>query len=310
MNNSKPGLTISAPLFFHENEKIDFDTLGSYLNEVCKNKNISAVYSMAFNTRYRMLSDIELLEVNKFIIDCVKKHGHKVYVGHPYIFTAKSLENYLIELLENKPDGISMLYPERYYGSPQPILDFLGYPLKYGHNVVLHEMKLVSGLDGELIDWPIDLLEVVFQRIPMVAVKEDSKSDVLTKKVLELCKQFDVHCVLAGGGKRRAQKFIGDGMNTWLNGSTMFIPHLIDRTYEAFHSNDEAYIGWYLKNIEAPFFENVVKVFGWHLSHKAALEYFGFGSRWERFPHDCLTEPNYQVACKTFVQIENAIKNV
>ena len=310
MEKARPGLTVSAPLFFHENEEVDFATLELYLNEVCKNRSISAVYSMAYNTRYRMLSDVELLEVNKFIIDCVKGHGHKVYVGHPYTFTARSLEQYLVELQSNKPDGISMLYPERYYGSPKPILDFLEYPLKFDHNVVLHEMKLVSGFDGELINWPLDLLEAVFQRIPMVAVKEDSKSDELTEQVLKLCKQFGIHCVLAGGGKRRAQAFIEKGMDTWLNGSTMFLPQLIDQTYEAFHSNDEDYIDWYLNNIEVPFFENVVKVFGWHLSHKAALEYFGFGTRWERFPHDCLTDQNYEAACKTFLNIENAIKSV
>ncbi|MDB9957987.1 hypothetical protein OAD42_02765 [Oceanospirillaceae bacterium] len=306
-NNSLPGLTISSPLFFNADETIDYDTLGRYLDDVCANQMISAVYSMAYNTRYRMLSDSEVLEVNRFVIRKVKSHGHKVYVGHPYVFTKRSLENYLEEISTEMPDGISMLYPERYYNIDEPIINFLKAPLKFGLNVVLHEMKLISGFNGELVDWPLSLLEKVFEEVPLVAIKEDSKSNAVTYLVLSLSKRYGVHCVLAGGGKIRAQEFIEQGMSTWLNGSTMFIPHLIDKTYSAFVEGDKDYQDWYLGSIEKPFFEDVVATFGWHLAHKAALEYFGYGERYERFPHAELRDEDYENATKTFVKIKNAI---
>ena len=103
---------------------------------------------MAYNTRYRMLSDHELIDVNSLVISKVKSHGHKVYVGHPYIFTRSSLEEYLASIASLQPNGVSMLYPERYYGLDDIVIEFLALPRKYNLEVVLHEMKLVSGFDG------------------------------------------------------------------------------------------------------------------------------------------------------------------
>lgn len=303
-NKELPGLTISSPLFFNADETIDYVTLGRYLDDVCANKYISAVYSMAYNTRYRMLNDREVLEVNRFITKRVKSHGHKVYVGHPYIFTRESLDYYLLEIAKDAPDGISMLYPERYYGVDEPLIEFLRAPLKHGLNVVLHEMKLVSGFNGELVDWTLSLLEKVFDEVPLVAIKEDSKSNEVTQLVLDLSKKHRVHCVLAGGGKVRAEEFIRQGMTTWLNGSTMFLPHLIDHTYEAFVGNNQEYKAWYLENIEQPFFKEVVSKYGWHLAHKAALEFFGYGGRFERFPHAELDDLAFNDACQIFQKIK------
>lgn len=310
INKELPGLTISSPLFFNSDESIDYDTLGRYLDDVCANNYVSAVYSMAYNTRYRMLSNDEVLDVNRFITRRVKAYGHKVYVGHPYIFTLESLNTYLAEIAKDEPDGISMLYPERYYGIDEPVIEFLKTPLKHGLNVVLHEMKLVSGFNGELVEWPLSLLEKVFEEVTLVAIKEDSKSNDVTNLVLDLSKNHGVHCVLAGGGKIRAEEFIQQGMTTWLNGSTMFLPRLIDKTYLAFIKNDTAYKEWYLKNIERPFFDEVVKKFGWHLAHKAALEYFGYGCRSERFPHAEMTNKDYMTASQTFGKIFDSYMNL
>lgn len=291
---SLPGLTISSPLFFNKDETINFDALGNYLETLCANRYISAVYSMAYNTRYRMLSDEEVLAVNKFIIKIVKRAGIDVYVGHPYIFSRKSLSAYLEQIADLDVDGVSMLYPERYYRIDEPIIDFLKMPSHFGIKTVFHEMKLVSGFNGELINWPKELLNRVFGEVPLAAVKEDSKDDDVTNFILELCRQHQVHCVLAGGGKVRAEKFFEKGLNTWLNGSTMFLPHLIDRTYLAFMSDDKDYKEWYLRNIEKPFFDEVVSKYGWHISHKAALEFFGFGPRFERFPHAALNDDQFE----------------
>lgn len=292
--DSLPGLTISAPLFFKKDEKINFEALGNYLEAVCSNRYISAVYSMAYNTRYRMLSDEEVLAVNKFIIEIVKRAGIDVYVGHPYIFSRQSLAVYLEQIARLDVDGVSMLYPERYYGIDEPIIDFLKFPSQFGIKTVFHEMKLVSGFNGELINWPNELLNRIFDEVPLAAVKEDSKDDDVTDFVLDLCLRHKVHCVLAGGGKVRAEKFFKKGLNTWLNGSTMFLPRLIDRTYLAFMNNDNEYKHWYLNNIEKPFFDKVVSKYGWHVSHKAALEFFGFGSRFERFPHAILDDVDFE----------------
>jgi dihydrodipicolinate synthase/N-acetylneuraminate lyase len=306
-NNNYPGLTISIPLFFNKDESIDYVTLSSYISDLGKQNYISAIYSMAYNTRYRMLSEHEVLELNIEVLKLAKENNLECYVGHPYVFDRRRLETYLIEIEKHGPAGISMLYPERYYGIDEPILEFLQLPEKFGMKAVLHEMKLVSGFSGELIDWPEELLRKAIQLESVIGVKEDSKNDDLAEIVLDECNKKGAACILAGGGKLRALKFVNKGLDTWLNGSTMFYPKAIDKIYPAIMHRDENIINFYIDNIEKPFFEDIVKVHGWHLAHKAALQYFGYGQRFERFPHAILPDRDYIKLRNIFEGIERAL---
>jgi dihydrodipicolinate synthase/N-acetylneuraminate lyase len=314
MSNEKQkkysGLTVSVPLFFNHDDSIDFDTLGKYLHDVCANQHIAAIYSMAYNTRYRMLSDNEVYLVNKFIVEICNEFEKNVYIGHPYSCNRQSLTDYFNKISKFNICGVSMLYPERYYGEDDIIIDFLKFPNEFGLPTVLHEMKLVSGFNGELINWPSKLLQKVFNETNIVAVKEDSKDDQIAIEVLKLCKENSVSFVLAGGGKRRALKFLDLGIQTWLNGSTMFAPSLIDKAYQAFVTKETKFIQMYLDNIEDPFFDQIVSKYGWHLSHKAILEYFGYGKRHERFPHASMSDHEYEKCTKVFSNISKAMKNV
>jgi dihydrodipicolinate synthase/N-acetylneuraminate lyase len=303
------GLTLSIPLFFDSQENINYKALDHYFERLKNIKYISAVYSMAYNTRYRMLDLHELLEVNIYIIEQAKRLSIPCFVGHPYSFTKSNLGLYLSEIARHTPSGISMLYPERYFGLNSSILDFLNFPKKYDLKVVIHEMKLVSGFNGDLINWPKDLIMKAMELDHVVAIKEDSKDDDITSYVLEECLNHNVDCILAGGGKRRALKFLNQGLNTWLNGTTMFLPELIDKIYPAMVENNYKILDYYLKNIETLFFDIAEKKVGWHLAHKAALQYFGFSDRWERFPHSYLPDEQYKSLLPTFQEIEkNASK--
>lgn len=297
------GLTISVPLFFNADESIDFTTLDRYLDDVCANQKISAIYSMAYNTRYRMLTDEEVYIVNSTIVNKCNFYDKDVYIGHPYSFNRNTLINYFERIKHLNISGISMLYPERYFGNDEVIIEFLKLPNEFGLKTVLHEMKLISGYNGELMNWPLELLNRVFEDVNLSAVKEDSKDDQIALTVLELCKKKKIHFVLAGGGKERALKFFKHGIETWLNGSSMFLPKYVDTIYNGFINNDEYFINSYLREIEKPFFEKIVNRFGWHLSHKAALEFFGYGIRRERFPHAEMSQRDYESVRYVFDEI-------
>jgi len=308
--NKIPGLTVSIPLFFHEDESIDYKTLADYIKELGTQKYISAIYSMAYNTRYRMLSEYEVLELNIEILRLAKESNLVCYVGHPYIFDRQRLEMYLENIAKYNPAGISMLYPERYYGIDDPIIDFLKMPEKFGLKSVLHEMKLVSGFDGALINWPEKLLRKSIRLDSVIGVKEDSKDDNIAHIVLDECMKQSSVCILAGGGKLRALKFVKEGLDTWLNGTTMFCPRVIDKIYPAIMNNDHQLISFYIENIEKPFFDKIVKCFGWHLAHKAALQFFGYGSRHERFPHPIMPFDSYNKISDTLQNIKNSIEKL
>jgi len=304
------GLTVSIPLFFNKDESIDYHSLDNYIKDLSSQSHISAVYSMAYNTRYRMLSDEEVLSLNKRILDITRDYNLTCYVGHPYIFNRSRLQNYLMEIAKHKPAGISMLYPERYYGIDEPLIEFFNMPSNYGLKVVLHEMKLVSGFDGELINWPKTLIQKALEIDSVIGIKEDSKDDQITQFVLDECKRNNLKCILAGGGKTRALKFIKKGLDTWLNGTTMFLPKAIDYIYPAIMNEDINMVNFYVDNIERPFFEKIVKKYGWHLAHKAALEFFGYGSRHERFPHSVLTDADYNKLEVTLKNIKISVKQI
>ena len=87
----------------------------------------------------------------------------------------------------------------------------------------------------------------------------------------------------------------------------MFLPRLIDRTYLSFVNNDEPFKMWYLESVERPYFNKVVSKYGWHLAHKAALEYFGYGYRFERFPHASLNDIDMVEIEGTFAEIEDKV---
>ena len=133
--------------------------------------------------------------------------------------------------------------------------------------------------------------------------------EALKKIVLEECKKNNA-CILAGGGKSRALKFISKCLTTWLNGSTMFCPKAIDLIYSAIMRNQIDTINYYIENIEKPFFNDVVNRYGWHISHKAALEFFGYGMRYERFPHASLLSQDYNKAVLTFNKIKIALEKI
>lgn len=305
-----PGLTVSVPLFFSTDESIDFKTLGRYLEDVCKNEHIYAVYAMAFNTRYRVLDTEDVLAVNRFICKTVKGFGKQVFVGHPLQVSKSELFSYLEKIASVSPDGISMLYPERFFGQCEPIIDFVSSPKKFDLDVVLHEAKLVSGFDGSLINWPHSLIEHVLTAVKLRALKEDSTDDMLSNFIFDQSLLHDFMFILAGGGKQRLGSFLDRGIQTWLNGSTVFLPGLVDKAYLGFVSRDTAFIDFYLRKIEKPFFSECVSKFGWHLAHKAALSFFGYGQPVERFPHAKVTPDIMRQVSEPLSKIAHAVEEL
>lgn len=288
MSNTSP--VMSIPLFFDDKENIDFLSLEKYLTTIDDMSTRFPVYAMAYNTRYRMLSDNEVLQVNKFVCDFFEKSEREVYVGHPYTFNRRSLGDYFDKISVVNFTGMSMLFPERIFSGSE-IVQFYQFSEKWDFGVLVHEMKLVSGLNGELVGWPRSLLAEVLSMNSVVAVKEDSKDDKTFMDIREMALPLEIRCILAGGGKRRMQDLrnkIGSDL-CWLNGSSVFCPLLLDIFFNNFKTGSE-FVEEYISRFEAPFFDGIVSKYGWHTSIRFALAFFGFGGLSERFPHGVLGE--------------------
>lgn len=272
-------------MFFKKDKSIDFISLKNYINKCLDNPGIDVIYAMSYNTRLRQLSLHEIIEVSKVCCELANSRGKKAIIGHPYTITNNELHNYCQIVKEFNPFAISVLYPERYYGKNKPLVDFYSVPKLSGLNVLVHEQKLISGFNGSQIDWPDSLINDVFSDKNIIAVKEDSKNDLITKKILEISKKSNLNVIVAGGGKIRARKLIKEAdLQCWLNGSLMLFPEIADKVIDAYLNNEKNLMNWYEKNIEIPYFDLFIKKVGWHIGHKAALHFLGYCELEERAP--------------------------
>ena len=212
-------------------------------------------------------------------------YNKKAIVGHSYTITNKELDLYCKKIKKYNPYAISLLYPERYYGIDDALVDFFSVPKKSEIPVLVHEQKLVSGFDGSLINWPEDLLIKIFKDKNVIAVKEDSKNDEITSIVMRLSKEFNFDMIVAGGGKKRVRKLINEiDLKCWLNGSLMLFPEASKKVINAYLNQDEIFTNWYEQNIEEPYFNEVISKLGWHVGHKLALHLLGYCELEERGP--------------------------
>ena len=283
--NTLKGAVFSIPMFFNKDYTVDYMALKNYLTKCLESPGVEVIFAMAYNTRYRQLSYSEIVEVSRLCCQMASAHAKKAIIGHPYTITNSELLVYCHEVKKYNPYAISVLYPERYYGIKQAVKDFIAIPKQAGIPVLVHEQKLVSGFDGNLMNWPEDLLIDALNDNNVIAVKEDSKDNQITAKMIALSKKYHFDVIVAGGGKRRVRELIKNhGLDCWLNGSLMLFPELGKKVSEGYLNQDVGFMDWYEQHIEIPYFDGFISKVGWHVGHKAALHYLGYCDLVERAP--------------------------
>lgn len=277
------GPVFSLPMFFNSDQSLDITALENYTHKICNVPDLQAVYSMSYNTRYMQLSDEEIISVNKLIYSICESYSVPFICGHPITCTQNALLDYLRKLDLAGKATVSVLYPERYFNIKDQLLEYHLAPVSLGYDVLIHEMKLVSGFDGSLVDWDLNLLDELVSHQKVIGLKEDSKNDAIAGPLLNRFSKTK-NIIIAGGGKRRAMALREKGIKTWLNGSFMMFPELSGYFMQAWQNNDEDALEQYIELIETPLFDGIINVYGWHVGHKAVLAARGFCELEERSP--------------------------
>lgn len=289
------GAIFSAPMFFKSNGEVDYSSYENYITKCVESEGVEVIFAMAYNTRFRQLSEEEIIKVSKITCDLANSFEKKAIIGHPYTITSKELSTFCSIVSQFKPYAISILYPERYYGMTKPLQDFFNIPKEHNIKVLVHEQKLVSGFNGKLIDWPDNLINCILKEENVIAVKEDSKDNNMTSKILKLSEKYNFDVIVAGGGKRRVKELIkSDNLKCWLNGSLMLFPELAKIISEAYLRNDVKLIQLYEEKIEIPYFDEFISKVGWHVGHKAALHILGYCELNERSPMPIISNENIE----------------
>ena len=146
-NNLKgPIYSIITP--FDEKESIDYNSLSKYI-EYLYNGGARIFYAMAFNTRYLLMSNKEIMEVNEFVIKKVKSlnKDNIVIVGDPLNCSTNTSIQFAKHARDNGADVISLIYraylffDDHVYNHYRKVADAVP---EIG--ILVHEMPFMKGI--------------------------------------------------------------------------------------------------------------------------------------------------------------------
>jgi dihydrodipicolinate synthase/N-acetylneuraminate lyase len=267
---------------------------------------------MVYNSRLSLLSENEIKKVNIFCIKQVKKLSKKnlIICAEPYHCSTKQSIKYVNFFKKNGADIVSLIFGEKYYSDNQIYSHF-----KKIHNntkcfLLLHQQILENGISSNpnYVLYSLNLLQKISKLPRFIAMKEDTKNDVYTKKI---CKKLskEISIITSGGGKRQWLKASKYGCTSWLSGVSNLNPKIAIDFYNYYNLRNFKKIEFILKNIEDPFFK-IKNQFGWHLTIKAFLELNKNFKRHERSPLIKLNKNQMFKCKKVFNKIKKKTKGI
>jgi 4-hydroxy-tetrahydrodipicolinate synthase len=307
--NLKQGLegcvyTVFTP--FDADENIDYESLEKYLSHLYAG-GARKFYVMAYNSRYSQLKHSEIMALNEFCIQFLKRldMNNLVVVGDPiHCSTAESTE-FAQHAKETGADLISLIVREKYFNDEQILEHFAMVGRDSGMPILVHEMPFLSGYDGTQMHWPHSLFKKLPSIPEIVALKEDAKDFETTCLALEL--EPRIRVVIAGR-KSTLMQYKPHGAMSYLNGISMLDARIGEAFWQAWKEDDTKVIEYILNELEAPFFDNCAAKYGWHRTNKALLQAAGFMHRRDRMPLKHLNDSEYQEIVNVHQQVDLAIK--
>lgn len=294
LKNKLKGPIYSIITPFTDTENIDYKSLSTYIEYLYKG-GARIFYAMAFNTRYLLMDNREIMDINQFIIKKVKSldETNIVIVGDPLNCSTKTSIEFAKHARDNGADVISLIYraylffDEHVYNHYKTVADAVP-----DIGILVHEMPFMKGIpqhqDGT---WSLSLIDKLANIPSVVAMKEDAKQDNYTRKVVDLISDR-VAIVVSGNGLQQWSK-VSDKCAAWLTGIGNLWPKTELEFYEAHLQGDTKTCNRIIENIEKPFFW-VKDNLSWHLGIKSALKTLGIMERHERMPYQPLNDEQHQ----------------
>ena len=296
--------TIFTP--FDENYKIDFEGLSKYI-EFLYSGGARKFYVMAYNSRYSQLEFDEILTLNEYCIKEVKKldSSNIIIVGDPIHCSTETSLKFALHAKKCGADMISLIVREKYFTEDQILNHFKYIGEKSDFPILVHEMPFLSGMNGKQMDWPLSLITRLKDNPYIVAIKEDAKNFEMTKQVLSL--EPDIKVIIAGV-KKKFIEFKPFGARAYLNGISIIDARIGEEFWKSWEANDMDRIQEIIEKLEDPFFDTVVKKYGWHRCNKALIQCIGIFHRRDRMPMPHLDESEFKEVQNVFKTIQENLK--
>lgn len=276
--------------FFKKNLQLDFKTIKKYIFFLYQN-GARQFYMMPYNGRYSQLDFQEIKKLNSFCIKTVKSlKDTLIIVSDPIHASTYQKLSFAIDAKKNGADIFSSICREKYFSQEQIIKH---YKVMSSANIPLlvHCMPFLSGYDAQNMKWPVDMLKKIIKIKNVVAIKEDTKEVGYCKKLLKL---FNKKTNLIFAGRKSFLLSISTKKlkPNYLNGVSMINPN-IDKKFISLMNSNQKKAKEFVKSIDDPFWDILVKKYGWHRCNKAILQAAGFGKRFERLPMVSLSNKEY-----------------
>lgn len=308
---------IKGPIFsiitpFKVDGNIDYLALKNYIKFLYVN-GAKVFYIMFYNSRLGLLSEKEILNLNKFCIETVKKLDKQniIICAEPYHCSTKQSIGYVKYFEKCGADIVSLIFGEKFYNEKQIYDHFKTIHNKTKIFLLLHQQLIENGISGNkpYVYYSIKLLSSIMNLKRFIAMKEDAKKDLYTK---EICKKISKKAIIitSGVGKQQWMKANRHGCQSWLSGISNLNPKIAIDFYKFYNAQNQVKVMKYIKYLEKPFYR-IVKKYGWHLTIKACLELNKNFKRYEREPMIGLDNFHYKKIKKYLTKIsENSKKNL
>jgi len=279
-----PVFSIITP-FKNNGKDIDFDSLDNYLQYLYDN-GAKIFYAMAFNTRYLLMNEEEIYQVNERVIKKIKSFQDPdtlIIVGDPLDCSTETSIKFAEHAKIHGADMISLIYRAYLFYDDHVFNHYNTIAQAVDIPILVHEMPFMKGIpehqDG---NWSIDLLDRLADIPNVLAVKEDAKVDDYTKDIVDKISDR-VAIVVSGNGLQQWSK-VSEKCQAWLSGIGNLFPKAEIDFYNAYLENDTDKCIEIIEQIEKPFFY-VKDNYSWHLGIKSAMEHLGIMSKQERMPY-------------------------
>ena len=316
MNYQEIKNKLHGPVFpivtpFTKTGGLDFDSLKGYLDYLYEG-GARNFYVMAYNSRFGVLTDQEIMTLNRVTTEHIKNkdQGCVVIIGDPIHCSTDQSIKFAKEGKEFGADVISLLYKEKVYFDDQIYQHFQAVAAASDIGLLIHEMKLDNGIPGKppLVHWPLEVLDKISNIPSVVAIKEDAKEDQYTDDVFNLLKDR-ISIITSGNGKKQWLQFAKKGCHGWLTGTASFDPRIAIKFYEHYNNGNLDKCQEIINKIEIPF-DNVKNKYGWHLGIKSAMEAVGVMKRDERMPLIKLPESDHSNIVEAMIEITKDCKTL
>ncbi len=301
-----PIFTIFTP--FKEDFSIDYSSIEKYINFLFQG-GAKVFYVMAYNSRYSQLNNEEIIKLNKFCINCVKKldESNLIIVADPIHCSTQESIKFALSAKENGGDAISLIMREKYFSDEQVLEHFEMVGERSGLPIVIHEMPFLSGFDGTQMNWPETLISRLGEINHIIAIKEDAKNLDISKIVLKL--EPNIRTIFAGTKKTflPLKKY---GLKSYLNGISIIDARIGIKFWEFWNNDNYEGMNWIIQNLESPFFDGPVSKYGWHRCNKALLEAAGLMHRRDRMPMPTLKKEELNEIILIYEKLKKSIDDL